>query len=161
VSEGGKEVVSRWQSSQAIGDCKDPVRDVKFGPKHLKVITVAIACEDGFVRIYTIENLMNVGDYALEAKFQVASGPQGALAMSWSDSRLDPPMLVAAGDDPEISVWVRHEETNTWNKTFVLLGHTDLVNDVSWAPQMGRSQHWVAGGSRDGTVRLWQFSAQD
>jgi nucleoporin SEH1 len=34
--------------------------------------------------------------------------------------------------------------------------HTGTVHDVAWAPMAGRSFHWVASASKDGTIRIWK-----
>lgn len=37
------------------------------------------------------------------------------------------------------------------------MGHQDDVNDVAWAPNMGRSYHLVATACKDKFVRIWKL----
>jgi nucleoporin SEH1 len=37
-------------------------------------------------------------------------------------------------------------------------GATDIVHDVAWAPNLGRSYHLIATASRDQKIRLYQVT---
>jgi nucleoporin SEH1 len=46
---------------------------------------------------------------------------------------------------------------NKWSPCEILSGHLDLVLDVSWAPNVGKSFELIATASRDGHVRIFKI----
>ena len=51
--------------------------------------------------------------------------------------------------------------SNAWTAFETLNGHTDLVTDVSWAPNLGRSYELLATACRDGHVRIFRIKETD
>ncbi|RQM14605.1 hypothetical protein B5M09_010958, partial [Aphanomyces astaci] len=44
-----------------------------------------------------------------------------------------------------------------WHVIAELAGHSDVIHDVAWAPNLGRSCHWLATASKDRTIRIWKL----
>src|SRR5690349_5051854 len=54
----------------------------------------------------------------------------------------------------------RLESNNKWQASEVLGGHTDVVTDVAWAPNIGRSYQLLATASKDGHVRIFKMAEE-
>jgi protein transport protein SEC13 len=65
--------------------------------------------------------------------------------------------LVTGGSDCQVKLWEYVPETNSYNNTQILAGHTDWVRDVAWSPTV-LSKSYIASGSQDKTVRIWTSS---
>ncbi|KAI6119946.1 hypothetical protein EDD16DRAFT_1518198 [Pisolithus croceorrhizus] len=63
--------------------------------------------------------------------------------------------LVSAGCDNLVQIWCFHEETQSWVEEEKLEGHTDWVQDVAWAPNIGLPRSYIATASQDKTVLIW------
>jgi hypothetical protein len=55
-------------------------------------------------------------------------------------------------------VWEYNSSARRWGAITSLEGHTDLVHDVSWAPNLGRAYHLVATACKDGSVRIFRLN---
>lgn len=49
------------------------------------------------------------------------------------------------------------DQHNKWQICEVLNGHQDIVHDVAWAPNVGRSYQLIATACKDGRVRIFKF----
>jgi len=86
-----------------------------------------------------------------EAKQQFAFHSAPVLAVAWASDAL----FATASTDKLVQVCTLSERS----PTRTLVGHTDEVNAVAWAPGAGRpgARSVLASGSDDGTVRLWSL----
>lgn len=50
----------------------------------------------------------------------------------------------------------RYREQNRKWMPVLTLSHPDIVHDVSWAPNVGRSYHLIATACKDKGVRIWR-----
>lgn len=66
------------------------------------------------------------------------------------------PMMVVGSASHSPQVWGYNKSFRRWQILRALEGHTGPINDVSWAPRLGRSFHYIASGSQDKTVRIWK-----
>lgn len=82
----------KWHQAAQLKDGRDSVTDLKFAPRHLG-LQVATCSSDGFVRIFSAEDVMNFEHWACE-KFQAGSNKEEVTCLSWNPSRFDPAMLV-------------------------------------------------------------------
>lgn len=64
---------------------------------------------------------------------------------------------MTGGSDCQVKLWEYNPETNSYNNTQILTGHTDWVRDVSWSPTV-LSKSYIASASQDKTVRIWTSS---
>ena len=55
-------------------------------------------------------------------------------------------------------IWVHNAEIKRWQPALQLTGHSAGVNDISWAPSMGRSFYFIATASKDESVRIWKVA---
>ena len=79
-------------------------------------------------------------------------------------SKFDPPMLVVGGEGSDdgsapVRVWQCNEATRKWARLCDLAKHSRpdsgcCVNDVAWAPNMGRSYHLIASAGQDAHSQL-------
>ena len=57
-------------------------------------------------------------------------------------------------------VWRYNEAAAAWmQEGDALLGHTDWVRDVAWAPNLGLPLNTLASAGQDGKVFIWAESA--
>ena len=64
-------------------------------------------------------------------------------------------MVVGYGKD--CAIWQYGSKVPQWQKIAVL-PHPDLVRDVAWAPQMGRTYHLIATACKDRGVRIFKVT---
>jgi nucleoporin SEH1 len=161
----------KWHGRAKLSDAKKPIKDVAFAPAHLG-LKLALACMDGKVYVYEALDVMNLSDWTLEEAFEAFEPKRGDMAkrapgvrcLSWNPSKFDPPMLVvgAEGDDDgtaAVRLFQYPEATRRWSPVCALEPHQRpdtgcSVNDVAWAPNMGRSFHLIASAGQDQTNQL-------
>ncbi|RHY21253.1 hypothetical protein DYB36_011368 [Aphanomyces astaci] len=89
----------------------------------------------------------------------------GTAPLAWLDvtlpssvrlCRFDIPMLLVGGNSKTAKVWGFTVEKQ-WHVIAELAGHSDVIHDVAWAPNLGRSCHWLATASKDRTIRIWKL----
>ncbi|ORX61842.1 WD40 repeat-like protein [Hesseltinella vesiculosa] len=81
-----------------------------------------------------------------------------AYCLDWCPNRTSTPMMVVGTGKIYGAKIFKHDGNNRWYPGEELLGHTDQVNDVSWAPSMGRSYQLIATACRDHYVRIYRLT---
>ena len=56
--------------------------------------------------------------------------------------------FASAGCDNVVKIWSFSEETQAWVEEEKLVGHTDWVRDVAWAPNIGLQRSYIATASQ-------------
>lgn len=105
--------------------------------------------------MYEAIDILNLSHWPLQEEF--LADKDGVTCLSWNGSRFDVPMIVVGSNNPVSKVWAFNNTYNRWQVLVELIGHTDGVHDVSWAPNMGRSYHLIATASKDHTLRIWKI----
>ncbi|XP_053984061.1 nucleoporin SEH1-A isoform X2 [Hylaeus anthracinus] len=145
-SESG---MRHWVRRTNLVDSRKSVTDVKFAPKTLGLL-LATCSEDGVIRIYEAPDVMNLSQWTLQhdisCKLQCS-------CLSWNPSlsRLHPPMLAVASDDPnggKVFIYEYSESSRRWAKTETL-SIEEPVHDIAFAPNLGRSFHTLAMATKD------------
>lgn len=145
----------RWHQTARLKDGRESVSDIKFAPRHLG-LRLATCSTDGYVRIFVAEDVMNLEHWTMSEKFAAGKPKEEATCISWNTSRFDPPMLVV-GSGQSSKVWVKNENLRTWQVLVELSKHNGTVNDVCWAPNLGRSYHLIATASSDTKIKIWKL----
>ncbi|KCV69554.1 hypothetical protein H696_03975 [Fonticula alba] len=80
----------------------------------------------------------------------------GHFCLAWSPSRSGASVL-AVGCQREncVKLFTYVENLRKWEH-IASLAHTAAVNDLAWAPEIGRTHNLLATCSRDGRVRIWR-----
>jgi nucleoporin SEH1 len=79
-------------------------------------------------------------------------------ALSWSPSKFFPTSIaVSTGKEHSVKLFRLDKTHNKWAQMETLQGHSDLVTDVAWAPNLGRSFELIATASKDGHVRIYKL----
>ncbi|KAJ3110775.1 epoxide hydrolase, soluble (sEH) [Phlyctochytrium bullatum] len=147
-------------------DHKGSVQDIEFAPNHLG-LKIATTSADGYVRIYEAMDVVNLTAWDLVAQIEVYPGAKESdhLCLSWCPSRFQPEMLVVGcGRDNVAKVRAsiyRQEDDKQWKVIETLGPHGDIVTDISWAPNMGRSYQLIATSSKDKIVRIFRLSEDE
>ncbi|KAI9911453.1 hypothetical protein PsorP6_009507 [Peronosclerospora sorghi] len=144
-----------WRNQAQLVEARDSVHDVKLAPRHLG-LRLASASEDGFVRMYEASDVMNLSHWPLQEEF--LADKDGATCLSWNKSHFDVPMIMVGGNSDAAKVWGYNNSYRKWQVVAELVGHTDAIHDVCWAPNMGQSFHLLATASKDRTVRIWRLT---
>ncbi|ETV80902.1 hypothetical protein H257_06353 [Aphanomyces astaci] len=152
-SDSGPSQSQPWTLQAQLTDSRESVHDVKFAPRHLG-LRLATASADGYIRMYEAANPMNLSEWTLPENF--LADAEGATCLSWNSSRFDIPMLLVGGNSKTAKVWGFTVEKQ-WHVIAELAGHSDVIHDVAWAPNLGRSCHWLATASKDRTIRIWKL----
>ncbi|ORZ14647.1 WD40-repeat-containing domain protein [Absidia repens] len=66
-------------------------------------------------------------------------------------------MVVGLGKEYDAKIF-KHDGQDRWQPGEVLSGHTNQVNDVSWAPSMGRTYQLIATACKDYFVRIFKLT---
>jgi len=130
------------------------VQDIKFAPRN-QGLKLATASQDGVVRIYEAIDITNLAHWSVVEEIEQQKEPINCL--SWNPSAFDKPML-AVGSNNEVKIHEWNEDTRRWTVCDTLRGHTGIVHDVAWAPNMGRTSHHIATASKDKTVIIWRLN---
>lgn len=146
---------SHWMKKAPLVDSRTSVTDVKFGPKHLGLI-LATCSSDGTVRIYEAPDVMNLSQWSLVHEIHCKM-PCSCISWNPSLSRLHPPMLAVGSDESnstnssqgKVSVYEYSENNRRWHRVETFNNVNDPVHDIAFAPNIGRSYHVLAIGSKD------------
>eukprot|EP01126_Amoeba_proteus_P039875 TRINITY_DN4224_c0_g1_i8.p1 TRINITY_DN4224_c0_g1~~TRINITY_DN4224_c0_g1_i8.p1 ORF type:complete len:264 (-),score=61.97 TRINITY_DN4224_c0_g1_i8:649-1440(-) len=150
---------SRDYKSFSWRSVKYSVLAIQFAPKHLG-LKLAACSKDGFVRIYEAVDIAKLSHWHIVDQFQSCAPelPRKSInSVCWNPNPFDSPMLVVAGDDSSIKIWEYDSRNKKWQQPCKLEGHTETVHHVSWAPNLGRSYHMLASGSKDTMVKIWHL----
>lgn len=155
---------ARWSRTASLkSDSTASINDIKFGPRHFG-LCLATCSGDGYVRIFVVDDTMNLENWTLNHKFFVARDQEEATCLSWNPSRFDSELLVV-GTTAHVKVWAKDQVRRAWAEVAELpIGTNFGVNDVSWAPNLGRSYHMIAtafSNVRAATVWLLRRGAGD
>jgi len=133
-------------------DSRTSVTDVKFAPRHLGLM-LATCSADGIVRVYEATDIMNLSEWSLQHEIPC----KVALScLSWNGScaSYHPPMLAIGSDDQssagsKVFVYEYSQTSRRWLRIDAFSAMTDLVHDIAFAPNLGRSYHVLAIASKD------------
>jgi len=65
-----------------------------------------------------------------------------------------PKRFVTGGCDKLVKIWTLDSASNAW-RSVDLVGHSDWVRDVAWAPNIGLPTNCIASCSQDKSVFMW------
>ncbi|PVD21500.1 hypothetical protein C0Q70_19674 [Pomacea canaliculata] len=142
---------NHWLKRTSLVDSRTSVTDVKFAPKH-RGLQLATCSADGVVRIYEAVDVMNLSNWSLQHEFNCRLS---CSCLSWSPSRVHPPMIAVGSDDPnpaaggKVQIFEYNEASRKWNKVETVVMVAEPVHDVCFAPNLGRSYHLLAIASKD------------
>ena len=118
---------------------------------------LAAASSDGSLSVLTLQQ-----DGSWQASIMENAHPAGANGISWAPaiaSKHSSPLvrLVSGGSDNAVRIWSRNDTTGQWMEHCEpLLGHSDWVRDVAWAPNVGLMPSSVISScGQDGLLLAW------
>jgi len=135
----------------SLVDSRTSVTDVKFAPKHLG-LQLATCSSDGMVRIYEAPDVMNLSQWSPQLEI---NSKMSCSCIAWNPSRAHLPMIAVGSDEPstsgnsKVQIYEFNENSRKWVKVEAIVGATEPVHDVAFAPNFGRSYHLLAIASRD------------
>eukprot|EP00501_MAST-03F_sp_TOSAG23-6_P000593 GSMAST32.ASY1.ANO1.614.1 assembled CDS len=136
-----QEGILSWKQKAQLVDSKESVNTIEFAPRHLG-LKLATGSSDGYVRVYEAGDVLNLSHWQLQdnsgASNHTSSTSGGVTCLSWCTAGISPPCI-----------WVHNAEIKRWQPALQLTGHSAGVNDISWAPSMGRSFYFIATASKD------------
>ena len=149
-----------WAKRTQLVDAKTPVIDVRFAPKHLGLM-LAAASTDGVLRVYEAADAPNVRHMSVFDSQQV-SGRLSCLA--WSTSMLLAPLLAAGM--AELNPTAASTASGFYvvlflytqdNRRLIRLQNVacpiyEPVNDLDFAPSLGRNYHVLGVGGKSLTI---------
>ncbi|GAX74890.1 hypothetical protein CEUSTIGMA_g2336.t1 [Chlamydomonas eustigma] len=136
------------------------INSIAWAPQELGLI-LAVASSDGTCSV--LEYTPAQANWSFEKL--PGSHAIGVTAVSWSppvpsgalvSSKTPGPFvkrLVTAGCDNMIKTWRCVD--GVWSEQESMLGHSDWVRDVAWAPNLGLPKNTIASGGQDGQVYIW------
>jgi nucleoporin SEH1 len=147
----GERNKSSWVKRTSLVDSRTSVTDVKFAPHHLGLL-LATCSVDGIVRIYEAPDVMLLSQWSPQHELNCQ---MPLSSISWNPLRGHPPMIVVGSNDAastksgKVILFEFNENARRWNKLDVISSVTDPVNDVAFAPNLGRTYHLLAVASND------------
>jgi len=154
IGEGAGDRVSstHWVKRTTLVDSRTCVTDVKFAPKYLGLV-LATCSADGFVRIYEAPDVMNLTQWSLQHEISVKVS---CACLAWNPTypRYALPMIAVGSDDTtpgvaKVMIYEFNDNARRWTKIETLQDVTEPVNDLAFAPNLGRSYHLLGIGSKD------------
>lgn len=142
---------SSWVKRAYLVDSRTSVTDVKFAPKHLG-LQLATCSSDGMVRIYEAPDVMNLSQWSPQLEI---NSKMSCSCIAWNPSRAHLPMIAVGSDEPstsgnsKVQIYEFNENSRKWVKVEAIVGATEPVHDLAFAPNFGRSYHLLAIASRD------------
>ncbi|KAJ1922603.1 epoxide hydrolase, soluble (sEH) [Tieghemiomyces parasiticus] len=104
------------------------------------------------------DSLVDAAEKSLLVQSNTLQEAGNNVCIAWCPTRFLPNTL-AVGCGREKDAKIYRYINNRWVVYAVLPDHTDIVHTISWAPQVGRSYHLLATGSRDHYVRIFKVEA--
>ncbi|XP_046970122.1 nucleoporin SEH1 [Vanessa cardui] len=165
-ASGSEKGLRTWVKRSNLVDSRTSVTDVKFGPKHLGLLLVTCSA-DGIIRIYEAPDVMNLAQWTLQHEIPTKVSIS---CLSWnpslSRSNSNPPMLAVGSDEPnnvnatgtqsdkianneKVFIYEYSESSRRWTRTECLSSVVEPVNDLAFAPNLGRSFHLLAVATKD------------
>ncbi|XP_050352930.1 nucleoporin SEH1 [Nymphalis io] len=165
-ASGSEKGLRTWVKRSNLVDSRTSVTDVKFGPKHLGLLLVTCSA-DGIIRIYEAPDVMNLAQWTLQHEIPTKVSIS---CISWnpslSRSNSNPPMLAVGSDEPnnvsatgtqsdkianneKVFIYEYSESSRRWTRTECLSSVVEPVNDLAFAPNLGRSFHLLAVATKD------------
>jgi len=149
---GGHNNSHNWVKRTSLVDSRTSVTDVKFAPRHHGLM-LATCSADGIVRVYEATDIMNLSEWSLQHEIPCKIALS---CISWNPSiaRFHPPMLAIGSDDQsaggsKVFVYEYNETSRRWLRIDAFTAMTELVHDISFAPNLGRSYHVLAIASKE------------
>ncbi|ODM88766.1 Nucleoporin SEH1 [Orchesella cincta] len=145
-------VGTHWVKKATLVDSRASVTDVKFAPRHLGMV-LATCSADGFVRIYEAPDIIHLSQWSLQYEINVK---MALSCVSWNPTypHQFAPIIAVGSDDsstdaPKVLLYEFNERNRQWNRKESLKDITDPVNDLSFAPNLGRSYHLLGVATRN------------
>ncbi|CAH1640481.1 unnamed protein product [Spodoptera littoralis] len=167
AASGSEKGLRTWLKRSNLVDSRTSVTDVKFGPKHLGLLLVTCSA-DGIIRIYEAPDVMNLAQWTLQHEIPTKVSIS---CLSWNPSLsrvVHPPMLAVGSDEPnttnaaasvqgdkttacngKVFIYEYSESSRRWTRTDCLSSVQEPVNDIAFAPNLGRSFHLLAVATKD------------
>lgn len=167
AASGSEKGLRTWLKRSNLVDSRTSVTDVKFGPKHLGLLLVTCSA-DGIIRIYEAPDVMNLAQWTLQHEIPTKVSIS---CLSWNPSLsrvVHPPMLAVGSDEPnttsaaasvqtdkstacngKVFIYEYSESSRRWTRTDCLASVQEPVNDIAFAPNLGRSFHLLAVATKD------------
>lgn len=86
----------------------------------------------------------------------------GSTCLAWNDCVFEPPKIAVGGYSKRVSIWTFDSSDGSsgkWRQECDLLGdradQQGVIQDVAWAPAMGRSYHLIALASRENHFKVY------
>ncbi len=159
----------KWLERAKLTDSRYLIQDIQFAPHHFGLKIASISA-DGRLRIYEAMDFVDLSAWTLQDDILVSSlasvssttvrESDGHFCLSWNPSRAPQPMIVVGcGKENMAKIW-RCDAANKWSVVEQLKGHTDVVLDVAWAPNLGKSFHLIATACKDQKVRIFKVTEE-
>ncbi|CAK1553110.1 unnamed protein product [Leptosia nina] len=164
TASGSEKGLRTWVKRSNLVDSRTSVTDLKFGPKHLGLLLVTCSA-DGIIRIYEAPDVMNLAQWTLQHEIPTKVSIS---CLSWNPSlsrvNSNPPMLAVGSDEPnvvntnlqndkncngKVFIYEYSEACRRWTRTECLSSVVEPVNDLMFAPNLGRSFHILAVATKD------------
>ncbi|KAG5518544.1 hypothetical protein PMAC_002940 [Pneumocystis sp. 'macacae'] len=150
----------RWAEKARLVDSRGAVLDIWFAPIHYGLKLASVSA-DAVIRIYEALSPNDLSQWTLMDDILLLSSPpprdtESSFCLTWCPSRWDDQQLLV-GAMSTVSIY-RLNSNNKWKAEESLNGHTDLVRDVAWGANMGRSYHIIATACKDGHVRIFKLT---
>ncbi|EMR09792.1 hypothetical protein PNEG_01975 [Pneumocystis murina B123] len=150
----------RWHEKARLVDSRGAVLDIWFAPIHYGLKLASVSA-DAVIRIYEALSPNDLSQWTLMDDIILLSNPpprdtESSFCLTWCPSRWDDQQLLV-GAMNTVCIY-RQNANNKWKAEESLDGHTDLVRDVTWGANMGRSYHIIATACKDGHVRIFKLT---
>ena len=154
-----REQSSQWQLISTFTQHTASVNLISWSPHELGCL-LACASSDGQVSVLEfregnwLTSIFQAHGMGVNAVSWAPAVAPGSLARRDAGGEGPQRRFVTGGSDCVLKIWAYNPQTQGYDTTNTLTGHTDWVRDVAWAPTV-LSKSYIASASQDKTVRIW------
>lgn len=147
-----------WKSRAELTDSQESIVYIKFAPSHLG-LKLATGGNEGIMRIYEALDITNLSQWQISEQFNPSDTKSQITCFSWNNSPFNPPLLAIGLNENTPKIWQYNNTNRKWQAVCSLVGHSDHIQDIAWAPNIGRNYDLIATASRDQTVKIWKVES--
>ena len=146
------QITKEWVARGSLVESRTAIKDIEFAPKHLG-FKLATITTDGWLRIYDAHDVLRADHWQHSKDFDVQS-PCCCLTWNTSVQRVDNPMIAVGCDsEKEASIGnvriIEKDNKGDWKMIREIKKILQPVNDLKFAPDVGRSYQTLAVASND------------
>lgn len=144
----------RWLDKHIQSDQNENITSIGFGPPHIGLVFAMCTATKG-VKVFFCNDLLNFREWDMVGTIQDPCG-SGYSCFAWCSSAFTERMIAVCCRQRHTVKIVAYNSRGGWEPITEMLGHSEDIIDIAWAPESGRSYHLLASVSSDALI-IWKL----